>query len=181
MEAMEDTILSFTGAAIVVTHDRYLLGRVADSLLRIHEGRAEFREGGYEDHQAWVDLDLSAESESGSSEPEPPKKLASPQAKPSPAAKPQGLEGTPPRPRPIDKDKQRAVKRFEKHVAEAEAKVAELEAKLADLQKEMATMDPADWQAFSAKLDAQKTLEADLAYAMSDWEAAQTALEEAQR
>jgi len=181
MEAMEDTILSFTGAAIVVTHDRYLLGRVADSLLRIHEGKAEFREGGYEDHQAWVDLDLSADDEIGSSEPEPPKKLASPQAKPSPAAKPQGLGGTPSKPRPIDKDKQRAVKRFEKHVVEAEAKVADLEEKLADLQKEMAVMDPADWQAFSTKLDAQKSLEADLAYAMSDWEAAQGALEDAQR
>jgi ATP-binding cassette subfamily F protein 3 len=182
MEAMEDTILSFTGAAIVVTHDRYLLGRVADSLLRIHEGRAEFREGGYEDHQAWVDLDLSAEEGSGPESPkgerEPLKKPAQPQAKPAAAAKPQGH---PPRPAAVDKDKQRAIKRFEKHVAEAEAKVGELEAKLADLQKEMAAMDPADWQAFSTKLDAQKAMEADLAYAMSDWEAAQTALEEAQR
>ena len=84
-------------------------------------------------------------------------------------------------PKAIDKDKQRAIKRFEKQVAEAEAKVAALEASLADLQKEMAAMDPADWQAFSAKLDAQKTLEADLAYAMTDWEAAQGALEDAQR
>jgi ATP-binding cassette subfamily F protein 3 len=179
MEAMEDTILSFTGAAIVVTHDRYLLGRVADSLLRIHEGKAELREGGYEDHQAWVDLDLGSEDEAGSQEPEPPKKTepnkkpASPQAKPNSAAKPQS--------KPIDKDKQRAIKRFERQVAEAEAKVAELEAMLADLQKEMAAMDPSDWQAFSARLDAQKSLEADLAYAMSDWEAAQGALEEAQR
>jgi ATP-binding cassette subfamily F protein 3 len=81
----------------------------------------------------------------------------------------------------VDKDKQRAIKRFERHVAEAAARVAELETKLAGLQKEMAAMDPADWQAFSAKLDAQKKLEADLAYAMSDWEAAQGALEEAQR
>jgi ATP-binding cassette subfamily F protein 3 len=178
MEAMEDTILSFTGAAIVVTHDRYLLGRVADSLLRIHEGKAELREGGYEDHQAWVDLDLGAEDEADSQQPEPskkpdpPKKSASPQAKPSSAAKP---------PSPADKDKQRSVKRYEKQVAEAEAKVADLEAKLGGIQKEMAAMDPADWQAFSARLDAQKALEADLAYAMSDWEAAQGALEEAQR
>jgi ATP-binding cassette subfamily F protein 3 len=184
MEAMEDTILSFSGAAIVVTHDRYLLGRVADSLLRIHEGKAEFREGGYEDHQAWVDLDLSADTESGSPEPEAPRKSVSPQAKQSSAPKPQSPATAPilpPKPTAIDKDKQRAVKRFEKHVAEAEAKVADLEAKLGDLQKEMAAMDPADWQAFSAKLDAQKTLEADLAYAMSDWEAAQGALEDAQR
>jgi ATP-binding cassette subfamily F protein 3 len=162
----------------VVTHDRYLLGRVADSLLRIHEGKAEFREGGYEDHQAWVDLDLGAEDEAGSKEPEPPKNHASPQAKPSSAAK---LQSPPTKPIAVDKDKQRAVKRFEKQVAEAEAKVADLEAKLSVLQKEMAVMDPSDWQAFNARLDAQKALEGDLAYAMSDWEAAQGALEEAQR
>ncbi len=35
-------------------------------LLRIHEGQAEFREGAYEDHQAWVDLDLGAEEGSDS-------------------------------------------------------------------------------------------------------------------
>jgi ATPase subunit of ABC transporter with duplicated ATPase domains len=179
MEAMEDTILSFTGAAIIVTHDRYLLGRVADSLLRIHDGRAEFREGGYEDHQAWVDLDLGSEDEAGSQEPEVSKKAASVQAKPAAAVKPQSP--APPKPAAIDKDKQRAIKRFEKQVVEAEAKVADLEARLAELQKEMAAMDPTDWQAFSARLDAQKALEGDLAYAMSDWEAAQGALEDAQR
>ena len=179
MEAMEDTILSFTGAAIVVTHDRYLLGRVADSLLRIHEGKAEFREGGYEDHQAWVDLDLGSEDEAGSQEPDPPKKSASPQAKPNSAAKPPSP--SPSKPAPVDRDKQRAIKRFERQVTETEAKVAGLEARLAELQKEMAAMDPSDWQAFSTRLDAQKALEADLAYAMSDWEAAQGALEEAQR
>ncbi len=178
MEAMEDTILSFTGAAIVVTHDRYLLGRVADSLLRIHEGKAEFREGGYEDHQAWVDLDLGQEDEAGSKPPPASQKSASPQAKPHSAAKPSSPSA---KPAPIDKDKQRAIKRYEKQVAEAEARVAELEAKLAELQKDMATMDPSDWQAFNGKLDAQKSLEADLAYAMSDWEGVQGALEEAQR
>ncbi|MBK7294560.1 MAG: ATP-binding cassette domain-containing protein [Holophagaceae bacterium] len=178
MEAMEDTILSFTGAAIVVTHDRYLLGRVADSLLRIHEGKAEFREGGYEDHQAWVDLDLGSEDEAGSQDPDPPRKTASPQAKPSAAAKPSSPAT---KPVAVDKDKQRAIKRFEKQVAEAEAKVADLEVRLAELQKEMATMDPTEWQAFSARLDSQKALEADLAYAMSDWEGAQGALEDAQR
>ncbi len=183
MEAMEDTILSFSGAVIVVTHDRYLLGRVADSLLRIHEGRAQFREGGYEDHQAWVDLDLGAENEAGSPEPDTPnkseKKPELSQPKAIPAAKPQRVSAKPQG--PIDRDKQRAVKRFEKQVTEAEARVAELEASLVELQKEMATMDPSDWQAFNGKLDAQKALEADLAYAMSDWEESQGALEEAQR
>ncbi len=180
MEAMEDTILSFTGAAIVVTHDRYLLGRVADSLLRVHEGRAEFREGGYEEHQAWVDLDLGSEDEAGSGGSEPPKK---PDKKPEPPqAKAQPAPRAAAKPHaPIDKDKQRALKRAERIVAEAEAKVTALEATLTEYQTALAAMDPADWQAFSERLDGQKALEADLAYAMSDWEAAQGALEELQR
>ena len=36
-------------------------------------------------------------------------------------------------------------------------------------------------QTLPEAIDAQKTLEADLAYAMTDWEAAQGALEDAQR
>ncbi|MBP1627514.1 MAG: multidrug transporter ATP-binding protein [Holophagaceae bacterium] len=166
MEAMEDTLLSFEGAVILVTHDRYLLGRFADSLLRVHDGKAEFREGSYEEHQAWVDLDLSADS---GPEEEPAKEAprASKEA-PKPAAKPTA----------IDKDKQKAVKRMERKVAEAEAKVAEVEQQLSILAEELAAMDPSDWQAFGAKLDAQKALEADLAYAMAEWEEAQTGLEE---
>ncbi len=180
MEAMEDTVLSFTGAVVVVTHDRYLLGRVADSLLRIHEGRAELREGGYEDHQAWVDLDLAADEGAGSPEAEPARK----QERRAEAAKPQEpakkAEPSPAKPRPVDKEKQKQQKRLERQVAEAEARVTELEGRLAALGAELAAMDPADWQAFNGKLDAQKALESDLAYAMTDWEAAQGALETSQ-
>ncbi len=56
--------------------------------------------------------------------------------------------------------------------------MAELEQKLAAIGQELAGQDPGDWQAFSARLDAQKDLETDLAYAMTEWEEAQTALEE---
>ena len=167
MEAMEDTLLSFDGAVILVTHDRYLLGRFADSLLRVHDGKAEFREGSYEEHQAWVDLDLTAE-DSPVEEP----------VKEAPKAPKEAPKPVPAKPTAIDKDKQKAVKRWERKVAEAEARVAEVEQQLSVLAEELAAMDPSDWQAFGAKLDAQKALEADLAYAMAEWEEAQTALEE---
>ena len=64
-------------------------------------------------------------------------------------------------------------------MAEAEAEVAALEAKLAELNQALAEADPADWQAFQVRLDDQKRLESELAYAMSAWEEAQGALEEA--
>ena len=203
MEAMEDTILSFTGAVVLVTHDRYLLGRVADSLLRVHEGRAEFREGGYEENQAWVDLDIGQEPEGVEEEPKPKaKETAKPAAKdhgrsgakdgPKPAAKEPAKAAAkepakaaperklPPidrKPQPIDRERQKTIKRLERKVQEAESLVGELEAKLAGLAKELAAADPSDWDAFSAKLDAQRALETELAYAMSEWEEAQTAME----
>jgi len=185
MEAMEDTILSFTGAVVLVTHDRYLLGRVADSLLRIHEGQAEFKEGGYEDNQAWVDLDVGVEPDEpvveAPVEPAPRRNQPAPRGPRAEAEKPApARDKAPARPRPIDRELQKTIKRWERKVKDAEAQVAELEQKLASIGAELAAMDPGDWQAFSARLDAQKTLETDLAYAMTEWEEAQTALEEAQ-
>jgi len=171
MEAVEDAILAFPGAVLLVTHDRYLLGRVCDSLLRIHEGQAELREGSYEDHQAWVDLDIAADEVDEA--PEPSRQPAKPR-------EPEAGSRKPAKPEAIDKEKQKQLKRLERHVSEAEAKVAEMEAGLGALQKELAAMDPNDWQAFSGKLDEQKALEADLAYAMAEWEAAQGALDGAQ-
>jgi hypothetical protein len=170
MEAMEDTILSFTGAAIIVTHDRYLLGRVADSLLRIHDNKAEFREGSYEEHQAWVDLDLGQEPEIAEEE------ALKPKVKVKDAPKPL----VPAKPAPIDKERQKTVKRWERKVGEAETKVSTLEEKLAALAQDLARMDPMDWKAFNEKLEEQKGLETELAYAMTEWEEAQTALEQVQ-
>ncbi len=167
MEAMEDTILSFSGAVVVVTHDRYLLGRVVESLLRIHEGQAEFREGGYEDNQDWVDLDLTADE---------------PDEEQSPKAQVSNLKfQDSSKSKPMDKEAQKAFKRLERKAQESESKVTELEGMIAALSAEMAAMDPNDWQAFTAKLDEQKTLESELAYAMNAWEEAQSTLEMARR
>jgi len=178
MEAMEDTILSFTGAVVLVTHDRYLLGRVADSLLRVHEGLAEFREGGYEENQAWVDLNVGQEDEADLKESRPVERAK--EERPKTAAKPQEQKPQDSR-RPIDKEKQKTVRRWERKVSEAEAQVSTLEEGLVALSKELAAADPSDWQGFNVLMERQKTLEMDLAYAMTAWEEAQTALEEAQR
>ncbi len=179
MEAMEDTILSFTGAVVVVTHDRYLLGRVADSILRVHENRTEFREGGYEDNQAWVDLDIGEEPEEAEAVEEPPRRKSEPQKSQPQKSQPQKAQ--PQKPQPIDRERQKTVKRWERKVQEAETAVADLEGRLAVVARELAAADPADWEVFGAKLDAQKALETELAYAMSAWEEAQTALEEARK
>jgi hypothetical protein len=87
---------------------------------------------------------------------------------------------SPAKPQPIDRERQKVLKRWERKVQEAETQVADLEQRLATVGVELAAMDPGDWQAFSTRLEVQKTLETDLAYAMTAWEEAQSALELAQ-
>ena len=164
MEAMEDAIISFTGTIILVTHDRYLLGRVADSLLRIHNKRAEFKDGCYEDHKAWVDLDTSCEPEETVNDLDQQKQIH---------AKQELFKL-----RLIDKEKEKNAKRLERKIQEVEVNILELEQKLSIVNNELANIDSTDWQGFSDHLSLQQSLEADLACSMANWEEMQVALEE---
>lgn len=165
MEAMEDAIISFTGAIILVTHDRYLLGRVADSLLRIHNNKVEFRDGCYEDNKGWVDLDIGCELTSLSDN--------------SISNKPSYTRKVSVRPNFLDRDKEKIIRRWERKVQEAEDIVTNLESQISAINTELTTVKPDDWQTFSNHLDLQKALEMELVNALNIWEEAQTALEEA--
>jgi ATP-binding cassette subfamily F protein 3 len=184
MEAMEDALLAFEGAVLLVTHDRYLLGRVADCLLRIHGGAAEFRDGGYEDNRAWVDLAPDGEDDEGNKDDEAPRPTAKAPAKPKPKSGPRPEPKAEPRPAPadakgrtIDKEKQKRARRLEKQLAEAEAKISGLEARMADLNGQLARTDPGDWRAFQEKTQEMKDAEEDLMYAMHAWEGLQRELD----
>ncbi|MCL1908299.1 MAG: ATP-binding cassette domain-containing protein [Holophagaceae bacterium] len=173
MEAMEDTLIAFEGAVALVTHDRYLLGRVADCILRIHESKAEFREGGYEDNQAWVDLDLEAEEceERESIKPKPSaKQLATPdgklQKKPFDRSRSQTYE----------REQQKKIKKLERQLCDSEARISELESQISRLNELLEMTDPSDWKSFSEKTLAIKQIEEELMYALHDWEGLQMAL-----
>src|SRR5207245_3752792 len=48
-EALEEALERFTGALVVVSHDRYLIDRVAENIILIEDGRAEVYAGNYSD------------------------------------------------------------------------------------------------------------------------------------
>ena len=189
MEAMEDTLIAFEGAVALVTHDRYLLGRVADCLLRIHDNKAEFRDGGYEDNQAWVDLNMGGgELTEDSASVAPSKKQNKPQAseaasKPLPTSRPPASQAGPIEKRTdkrpaIDKERQRLAKKLEKKLAETETKINGLEAQIIQLNESLVHTDPSDWKGFSEKTQVLKQAEEELMYAMLDWEKLHGELEE---
>jgi len=51
-EALEDVLASYGGAMLVVSHDRYLLRRLAERVLVIGDGRATMLDGGYDAYEA---------------------------------------------------------------------------------------------------------------------------------
>jgi ATP-binding cassette subfamily F protein 3 len=48
-EALEEALEQFTGALIVVSHDRYFIDRVAENVILVEEGEAEVYSGNYSD------------------------------------------------------------------------------------------------------------------------------------
>ena len=48
-EALEEALERFTGALVVVSHDRYFIDRVAENIILVEDGRAEVYAGNYSD------------------------------------------------------------------------------------------------------------------------------------
>jgi ATP-binding cassette subfamily F protein 3 len=46
-EALEEALEQFTGALVVVSHDRYFIDRVAENIILVEEGHAEVYSGNY--------------------------------------------------------------------------------------------------------------------------------------
>ena len=46
-EALEEALEQFTGALVVVSHDRYFIDRVAENIILVEDGRAEIYSGNY--------------------------------------------------------------------------------------------------------------------------------------
>ncbi|MDQ2908137.1 MAG: ABC-F family ATP-binding cassette domain-containing protein [Candidatus Eremiobacteraeota bacterium] len=50
-EALESVLAAYGGAMVVISHDRYLLRRLAERVLWLRDGRATFLDGGFEDFE----------------------------------------------------------------------------------------------------------------------------------
>ncbi len=55
LRALEDALLDFAGCAVVITHDRWFLDRVATHLLAFEgDSQVSWFDGGFSDYEAWV-------------------------------------------------------------------------------------------------------------------------------
>ena len=61
LRALEEAILEFPGCAMVISHDRWFLDRIATHILDYRdEGQVNFFEGNFSDYEAWLKKTLGA-------------------------------------------------------------------------------------------------------------------------
>jgi ATP-binding cassette subfamily F protein 3 len=113
-EALETVLSSYGGAMVVVSHDRYLLQRVAERVLWLRDGQATLLDGGYERFEA----------------------AQRPGAAPPPAAPPvRARTASPP---PSERDDRLRKERETRELSACEGEVARLDAERARLEREFA-------------------------------------------
>ena len=124
-EALEEALENFTGALIVVSHDRYFVDRVAENIIVVEDGEAEVYSGNYSE--------LVAKMKEGLAAPVAPpviSRVAVPkkeEAAPVPAASASAPKLV------VDRSEQR---RRDKRMKKLDEEIAQLEARIASAESE---------------------------------------------
>ena len=134
-EVLEEALIQYPGAVVVVTHDRSLMARLATRILAVEDGRVVPYPGGYDDYEAarLARAESAARGTSVTPAPAtrpdgtaaPATKAAKAPAKTTPAAPPAKPKGDP---RKRKQEEQRLAKELETR----EAELKEIEAALAN-------------------------------------------------
>jgi ATP-binding cassette subfamily F protein 3 len=157
-EALEDVLAEYDGALFVVSHDRYLLKRLAQRVVSIRDGRAEVIDGDYEAYERREDARVEGAAERGTRAPAAPSRTQ------------------------LDKQVAHEAKlelgRRKRAVADAELRVAALDRQRTDLEARFAAPDLYDEPDAVVRLQRQMDrLNAESGAAMEAWELAVEALE----
>jgi ATP-binding cassette subfamily F protein 3 len=163
-EALEDVLASYDGALFVVSHDRYLLKRLAQRVVAIRDGHANIIDGDYETYeQRMHTLPTAASNGNG-------------------AAKQNGKGGGDKNDKKAAHEAKLAAGRRKRDVTDAEKRVADLDAEKAKLEAKFSKSDlyadPTAVITLQLELDRVR-IESERAYA--DWERATRTLEESSR
>jgi ATP-binding cassette subfamily F protein 3 len=127
-EALEEALENFTGALIVVSHDRYFVDRVAENIIVVEDGEAEVYSGNYSELVAKMKEGIAAPVKMDVP------RVATTTSTPAPAAPSRPAAPAPPKPVVVvDRSEQR---RREKRIRKIDEEIAALEARIAAAEGE---------------------------------------------
>ncbi|MEL7187721.1 MAG: ATP-binding cassette domain-containing protein [Pseudomonadota bacterium] len=121
-QALSVALIEYTGALVVISHDRHLLRSVCDELLIVHDGIVDRFNRSLDDYPAWLrEQEENAEQATAKWQDEPAKSVNKKQLRQEQAKQRERL-----------KPLQNKVRKIEKSMAEQRAVLAKLEEQLAD-------------------------------------------------
>jgi len=144
LAALEQALLDYPGTLLVVTHDRFLLDRIATAVLVFEDGRVERHAGGYSDY---LERRKAARAEEAAA--------AEKSERREPTAKPAAKKDAPAGKRALTWAEQRELESLFDRVDQAERQVAVLEAELGEAS--FYARSDAERRAFFERLEVAKT------------------------
>lgn len=152
LEVLESSLMEFSGAIVLVTHDRHLLDRVSRQILALDgKGHARF----YADLAQWEDAQAEAE-------PEPVSVPRPAQALPPPPASPARVKSG------LSRNELKELKNIEANIRSLESRCAQAKAALED------PAIAANAAELVARHEALETLQQELETLLTRWEALET-------
>lgn len=127
--ALTVALQAFTGAVVLVTHDRHLLGNTVDELLLVHDGRVDEYKDDIAAYQKWV---LNRESVSAQPEEQKPSVTVSDVNTDSKDANRKEQRKASAASRAKLQPLKKSITRIERKLAECQQRMTELEERLAD-------------------------------------------------
>jgi ATP-binding cassette subfamily F protein 3 len=118
-EALEEALERFTGALVVVSHDRYFIDRVAENVIVVDDGAAEIFPGNYSDHVERVKAGIAVPRPRPATLPPPPRPAATPVDQP---ARPPALQD-----RAEQRKRDKRLKKIDEELADLESRIAAAE------------------------------------------------------
>jgi ATP-binding cassette subfamily F protein 3 len=122
-EALEEALENFTGALIVVSHDRYFIDRVAENIIVVEDGNAEAYRGTYSELVEQFKAGTASPVSQGDLPPAPvpPKAVAAPAPAPAPKVVERTLD------RAEQKQRAKRIRKIDEEIAALEARIASAE------------------------------------------------------
>lgn len=163
-ETLEAMLQDFQGTVLLVSHDRYFIREVADSLLIFGAGGMQYYEGGYGQYLAERATPEEPAQNNGALNAEPPQKEASPAGSPK-----HGLPGGNPA-RKHAGNPGKELSRLTKRLQQTEEKIAACEAELQEARDAM--LDPdhaADYKMLEELRQRAEEKENELDELMYEW------------